>query len=440
MFDTSASGIASLLAKGENSSVEFKLRPPLSRGTVGRYLSSFAHSGGGIVLFGVDNSGRIVGLTDTEEEVTLQRLRKIAASLLPPDAFRIGVVPIEDKRIVFVEVLPLPYVGRTSSFFKARLTRFLIETALILTIYSCVWYLSWLPATTDITIWRFVRSLYLRFSPPALLWTNLTFFLFFALVFYGTTFEVTPLRIVTAVFQPFVRLYLRRSVSKTLRTETIRPDKELIESLNEEDARPQEKEREIAEPKNIQLDDDSEAEEVVTSDDLFEEMGSRASFLANRMEKRTNTYMILGVAMGFLGMFFWFWTFNSALSKPMSFVEFIETAIPRVTILLFIELLAGFFLRQYRIGVEDFKYFFEIEQKANWKRISYTILSRAKNEPGLLNLASVLCNDSGPTKLAAGESTPALETLKAEGNVALEAMKLMSSTIQEVAKSVKPKN
>ena len=44
----------------------------------------------------------------------------------------------------------------------------------------------------------------------------------------------------------------------------------------------------------------------------------------------------------------------------MGLTEFIETAIPRVTILIFIELLAGFFLRQYRIGVEDFKYFFEI--------------------------------------------------------------------------------
>ena len=59
-------------------------------------------------------------------------------------------------------------------------------------------------------------------------------------------------------------------------------------------------------------------------------------------------------------MGFWYWSFKNALSKPMGLTEFIETAIPRVTILIFIELLAGFFLRQYRIGVEDFKYFFEI--------------------------------------------------------------------------------
>ena len=84
--------------------------------------------------------------------------------------------------------------------------------------------------------------------------------------------------------------------------------------------------------------------------------------------------MILGVFMGFIGMGFWFWSFNHALSRPMGLTELIEIAVPRVTILIFIELLAEFFLRQYRIGVEDFKYFFEIEQRAAWKRISYSIL------------------------------------------------------------------
>ena len=71
------------------------------------------------------------------------------------------------------------------------------------------------------------------------------------------------------------------------------------------------------------------------TDALFREISERASFLADRMENRTNTYMILGVAMGFIGMGFWYWSFKNALSKPMGLTEFIETAIPRVTILIF---------------------------------------------------------------------------------------------------------
>src|SRR5438132_11279688 len=122
----------------------------------------------------------------------------------------------------------------------------------------------------------------------------------------------------------------------------------------------------------------------------------------------------------------------------MGLTEFIETAIPRITILIFIELLAGFFLRQYRIGVEDFKYFFEIEQRADWKRISYSILL-ARNDAAIGAFAVSLHTETLSMKLQAGESTPTLEALKAEGNTTLEAMKLMGNTVKDVVQAVKPK-
>jgi len=148
--------------------------------------------------------------------------------------------------------------------------------------------------------------------------------------------------------------------------------------------------------------------------------------------------MIIGVFMGFIGMGFWFWSFNHALSRPMGLTELIEIAVPRVTILIFIELLAGFFLRQYRIGVEDFKYFFEIEQRAAWKRISYSILF-ARNDAAIGAFAASLHTETLSMKLQAGESTTTLEALKAEGNTTLEAMKLMGSTVKDVVQAVKAK-
>jgi hypothetical protein len=150
--------------------------------------------------------------------------------------------------------------------------------------------------------------------------------------------------------------------------------------------------------------------------------------------------MIVGVAMGFIGMAFGFWSFNRALTAQMNLTQFVEMAIPRGTILVFIELLAGFFLRQYRIGVEDFKYFFEIEQRTDWKRTSHSILSSDQDDATIKAFAnSLVASDLGSTKLQSGESTPSLETLKAEGNFALDAMKLMSSTVQELSKNLKPK-
>jgi hypothetical protein len=283
-----------------------------------------------------------------------------------------------------------------------------------------------------------------------MLWIDLTIFSFFGLVFYGTASEITPLRLLTVIFQPLVSFYRKRSLRTVTAVEVgsmedspaaARPaDPKVTAPQGTETPIVEIDENENTTPAIEVLSANDRGDEEEQPDDLFKEVSVRASFLATRMEKRTNTYMILGVAMGFIGMFFWFWTFNSSLAKQMSVTEFVESAIPRITILLFIELLAGFFLRQYRIGVEDFKYFYEIEQKANWKRISYSILAKGKSDTALLTFASALTGDTGPTKLSAGESTPTLEVLKAEGNIALEAMKLMGSTVQEVAKGIKQKS
>jgi hypothetical protein len=333
-----------------------------------------------------------------------------------------------------------------------RLQRFAIESILILVGYSCLWYVLWSAPASDSTLRRFLRGLFLPFSLPTMLWIDLTIFSFFALVFYGTASEITPLRLLTVIFQPLVSFYRKRSLRTVMEVEVERredsPTAERPADLKLPAAQAietpvvevEEKENENAIPGIEALSANVGSDDEEQPDDLFREVSVRASFLATRMEKRTNTYMILGVAMGFIGMFFWFWTFNSSLAKQMSVTEFVESAIPRITILLFIELLAGFFLRQYRIGVEDFKYFYEIEQKANWKRIGYSILAKVKSDTALLSFASALTNDTGPTKLSAGESTPTLEVLKAEGNIALEAMKLMGSTIQEVAKGIKQKS
>lgn len=243
---------------------------------------------------------------------------------------------------------------------------------------------------------------------------------------------MTPLRLI-GIFFPFDKLV------RTLHTARERRERADFENVSEkQDATASTSQVKTAEIQQNELSSPvvkPEPADVVTAeaveeevardkaDDLFREVSERASSLADRMENRTNTYMILGVTMGFIGMGFWFWSFNHALSKPMGLTEFVETAIPRITILIFIELLAGFFLRQYRIGVEDFKYFFEIEQRADWKRISYSILL-ANKDAAIGTFATCLANEALAMKLQAGESTSTLEALKAEGNTTFEAMKL----------------
>ena len=75
--------IRTLLAQGETDRVEFKLRPPVSDRDLSRLLTSFANSHGGVIVFGVDDSGYPVGLDRRDIQRTIHNVRQISESLFP---------------------------------------------------------------------------------------------------------------------------------------------------------------------------------------------------------------------------------------------------------------------------------------------------------------------------------------------------------------------
>ncbi len=458
MLDKSPSGIMALIGQGESSSVEFKAGP-VPTSTLLRYMTAMANSGGGVILFGVGDNGNILGLSDKQASVINSRLRSLGRAI--PSLFSRGFVRtekviVEGKTVVVAEIgtsqNPLAHARfEQERELQRQWTKFTIETTLLLLALACFWYLATFPWIVSSPFGAILRPLTLLHPALAFGMFVAAISSFLALIFYGTAYEVTPLKILSAVFLPFVRYFKRaRLIARSDELELIVPpdvprvkdqDVAQLESLgkavgNTEAANESGKTSTEDSTSQPQPDQESDLKESQV-ETLFREVSERASFLADRMQRRTNVFMIVGVGMGFLGMWFWYWIFSHAFTKATGLAEFVEIALPRITILLFIELLAGFFLRQYRIGVEDFKYFFEIEHRADWRRISYSILATAKNDAAIGALATSLACDSAPTKLAAGESTPTLEALKAESNVMLEAIKLMSSTVRDLANAIK---
>lgn len=447
MFDLSEQGIRTLISRGEGSNVEFKATL-LPTKVLDAFVNAFLNSDGGIILLGVSDSGDIIGLSDQDSRVALKRFHKVTREM--PRAmrdgvnFRYGNHLIDGKNVAFLEVTYKPFMRTISR--RSPAVAFFIESGLILAALISVWYLARL-IPYETALGAVLRPFRYVQTPLGLLMFCTALECFLALVFYGTSYEATPVRLLN-VFVPISSLVRRmgaarerreraefENVSEKQQTMASTPTVKVEEAQRKELASPI-AEQEPTEVIKAEVVEDEGVKDKV--DELFREVSERASFFADRMEKRTNTYMILGVTMGFIGMGFWFWSFNHALSKPMGLTEFVETAIPRVTILIFIELLAGFFLRQYRIGVEDFKYFFEIEQRADWKRISYSILL-ANKDAGIGAFAASLHSETLSLKLQAGESTTTLEALKAERNTTLEAMKLMGSTVRDVVRTVKSK-
>jgi len=94
--------ILELIEEGENFNCEFK-RKFSSPDKIAREMIAFANSGGGFMLFGVDDNKDIVGVESEKGEVEL--INDTALNYCEPAIeYSIDYMPIEGKEVVIVEI------------------------------------------------------------------------------------------------------------------------------------------------------------------------------------------------------------------------------------------------------------------------------------------------------------------------------------------------
>lgn len=131
MFDTSTNGIKKIIEKGESQLVEFKSAFPANH-IVASNLAAFANTDGGIIIFGVEDDGRIIGLSDYRTEYALDRLKRISESVLP-NPIQIGETIIDSKKVVYtiVERAPnshLPIMTSRGEIYKRNSSRIILAS------------------------------------------------------------------------------------------------------------------------------------------------------------------------------------------------------------------------------------------------------------------------------------------------------------------------
>ena len=84
--------------------------------------------------------------------------------------------------------------------------------------------------------------------------------------------------------------------------------------------------------------------------------------------------------------------------------------------LLFIQVLAGFLLRQYRAGVEDFRYYEAILRRRETEALAYEIYTSHPDDPQLKKYVEELLSKQEYGLLAKGQTTMVLEASKATEN------------------------
>lgn len=151
-----------------------------------------------------------------------------------------------------------------------------------------------------------------------------------------------------------------------------------------------------------------------TPHQVFAHEVKHAEFRAETLFKRSTYLLTGGVLMAFVGVAVFYATLPEPLREESASSYWIR-AFRSGGMLIFLEAIAWFLLRQYRSLIEDFKAFHRIYMKrANYLAV-ITVLDKGAVRAEDLILVTALLGEDLSGKLSKGESTEALENTKNEG-------------------------
>jgi hypothetical protein len=145
-------------------------------------------------------------------------------------------------------------------------------------------------------------------------------------------------------------------------------------------------------------------------------------------QRRPNALLFVGTTIAAAGLIFFVLTlpgsrygFLDATTSPVTDLkaDFWSSTIqllPRLLMLVFIQVLAGFFLKQYRSSMEDFRYYESVLRHREAQYLSYTLRKKMNDKKALLHFADDLLRDREFGQLSQGQTTAAIEAQKAEAN------------------------
>lgn len=148
------------------------------------------------------------------------------------------------------------------------------------------------------------------------------------------------------------------------------------------------------------------AEEFLADDVII------ARVRASSLNWRSNLMLAGGIIMAFVGVGIFYVTLPQFLAGDDRWT-YLEKGIRPTGVLFFLEAIAWFLLRQYRALIEDYKTFHRLSLKRANYLVSLKVLStKDVTQAQMLWAASALSEDLGG-KLAAGETTEHIESIKA---------------------------
>lgn len=137
---------------------------------------------------------------------------------------------------------------------------------------------------------------------------------------------------------------------------------------------------------------------------LFSAYIKRSVDAASFSQRRPNVLLFVGCVVAATGLAFFIMTLPEI--RPGDNIEnHLLNMIPRFFMLIFIQVLAGFFLRQYRAAMEDFRYYEYILRYREAQHLSYRVVLSSGDKERLAKFADILLQEKefgiGPKNLTA---------------------------------------
>lgn len=183
------------------------------------------------------------------------------------------------------------------------------------------------------------------------------------------------------------------------------------------------------------LSDSLSAEEIASSPAtrLFAYYAASSRRLSQSIYSRAGVYLLVGVFVAFSGLVFFYSQTAQLLNLSDNGITMFVSLVPKFGILFFIEIVAFFFLRQYRAAMDEFRYYEAIKRN---REETLALIRIAADSGKPFDPIDLVKSDSFFSKagvLAKEQSTEIIESRKLEKNE----LDLLEKVIDLVSRSKK---
>lgn len=176
--------------------------------------------------------------------------------------------------------------------------------------------------------------------------------------------------------------------------------------------------------------------------DVFDSLLASSAMKTQEALRRADNHKIYGVTIGLSGLVFFFLTTSSLIpetgSAGMSWsvlgFSLLKIA-PRVAVLIFIELTAGFFLKQYSAAMIEYHEYERRERQRETETLSFLIRAQGGGKEDLDEFAKTIMFHPDDVKLHAGETTTHLAAQEKTPNEMLEIMKKAHESLVDLTEA-----